>query len=657
MQDLALAAEALGLEAEGASGNYEALMKEPMPCIAHVVTEGFLQHFVVLYHVSRRTIVVGDPAKGVLTLSRRQFEEMWRSKVVLRIRSRSPMKSPEETSLASWIVDHMRGSSPWVVQTIFLGFVTTCLGLFAASSVQIVLDRLIPERRFTGIVTVALLLALIVTAKAVLGYVRQKFIVVAGRSIAERMAREFLQRLFRLPKEFFVRRRAGDITSRFGDAVKVQQAILRLLSAVFLDSFVLVGSLAILARLSIPLFLCTLCVIPLFVFLMLHHTRDISTRNHEVLGAYARVESAYIDALNGIDEILNKNGGEYFARSSMDRFSLFQRGLLDLGFVQARLSFIAELCANLLSFTLLATGSYLVASGSLKVGEMMAAFSLSAFAFPSVLRIVEASVQYNSASIAVQRMRDLVQSETERDAGHRAFVLPALLEIHDGTFSWNRGSTLLDGVSLALPRGTLTGLWGPSGSGKSTIAEIFMRKVPLTAGSLLVDGVPAEEFSLQWYRERIALVPQEPTVFHATLMENIVLGYSGVRTAELAGIVRSLQLEGFFDRFRDGPGTMVGEEGVQLSWGERQIVCLLRALVRNPDVLIVDEGLSGLDDGLADGVMGFLHGYARDHAVLMITHDRDVIAQADRAYMLSGGTVSPARTGPGTGVRIAPFGE
>ncbi|HTX99893.1 MAG TPA: peptidase domain-containing ABC transporter [Bacteroidota bacterium] len=640
MYDLLVAAQALGLNARGATGDYSALLKEHMPCIAHVITDGLLPHFVVLFRVRAKSVLVGDPGKGLLRISRDEFLAMWKSKVVLLLDPANPATMPPGESLSAWLASHMRGNGPWMTQTVFLGIMTTLLGLFSASSIQIVLDHLIPEKRLSAVVLASGLLGLVVASKAGLGYFRQKFITIAGRTIAERISSEFLNQIFHLPKEFFLRRRTGDITSRFGDAAKVQQALARVLSSAFLDVFVLAGSLALLAYYSTTMFWCTFAVIPVCLPLMLQTMRRVTDTNHEVLASYARVESGYIDALNGIDEILNKNCADHFSRTSGESFSRFQASVQGLGFLQAKLSFMAELCSGVLSFALLMFGSLLVIDGSLRIGQMMAAFSLSTFAFPSMLRLVEAGVVYNGAAIAIQRLRDICQTDREQGATGRSCPAAAGLEIRHGTFGWNRRTMLFDGVSFSLDRGTLTALWGPSGSGKSTLADILLRKIPLTSGTILVDGIAAEEFSLQSYREKIALVPQEPKIFHATILDNILLGSSGMPPVDLCGLVRNLGLDRFFERFPGGANAVPGENGLQLSWGERQIVALLRALVRKPEILIVDEGLTGLDAGLEEGVKNYLRRYSREHGVLLITHDRDTIAMADRVYVLSSGTMS-----------------
>ncbi len=642
MHDLLVAAEALGLDARGATGEFEDLATEHMPCIAHVISETFHHHFLVLYRVRPTSVIVGDPARGIYTLTREEFLAIWRSKVVLLLRSRAPVQCSQPQAVFRWIFSYVRGNGPWLSQAVFLGLICTVLGLCAATSVQIVLDRLIPQRNLPALIPVAVVLALVVTLKACLAFFRQRFILIMGRSMAERLSSSFLDQLFHLPKEFFDSRRKGDITSRLGDAARVQQAFVRVLAALFLDAFVLTGSLLVLAFLTLPIFLCTLVMVPPFAYVISRNARAITEGNHETLGAYAHVESGYIDALNGIDEILNKHAGFTFAQDGARLFSRFQENLLGLGFLQARLSLVAELWSGLLSFGILSFGAYLVIDGRMQLGQMMAAFSLSTLAFPSVIRLVDAGIAFNGAAIAMQRLRDILQAEREVESGRRHLGSVVEIAIRDGEFAWNRRSRLFSGVSLLLTRGVTTALWGPSGSGKSTLADIILRKRPLQSGRLLVNNEPAEAFTLRAYRDRVGVVPQEPVLYHGTILQNIYLGHPAVDGTAVCRILGDIGLDHFLDRFEGGSGAVIGEDGIRLSWGERQVIALLRALVREPDVLILDEAFSGLDAGLEKRITDYLRRYVKDHAVMLITHDPEKLASADLVYILRGGSTLTA---------------
>jgi ABC-type bacteriocin/lantibiotic exporter with double-glycine peptidase domain len=653
MHDLVRAAQELGLTARGAMGEYEDLARERMPCIAYVAPESGLAHFVVVFRIKPDRVLIGDPGRGLVRMPREEFLRAWTSKVVILFEPCGSLYNVVPRSTASWFAGHLKGNAPWIVQMLFLGLLATGLGLLAASSVQTILDTLIPARDGTGLVRMGVLLGAVVLGKAGLGFFRQRFIIVLGRRVTDRLAGEFLGHLFRLPKEFFIRRQTGDITSRLGDAVKVQQAVVRVLAALFLDLFVLAGSLALLAFFSAVLFWWTLALLPLVTALFLRSARDISARNRAALQAYADVESAYIDALNGIDDILTAHCGTRFARKATGKFTRFQERVVDLGFLQARLSFLAELSSNTLSFLILCVGAGLVMDGSLGAGAMMASFSLAAFAFPSVMRLVDAGITLNGALVAIGRLMDILDAPAESTGGSGRFVMSEGLSLRGCTYGWTGAKPLFGDVSLSLQKGSFTVLWGPNGSGKSTLADILARKLSPVSGALLVDGTPAGAVSLEEYRNHVVMVPQDVRMFQGTLRENIALGGLALDVLELQRLLRDLGLSRFAVRFERNWGTAVGERGVRLSGGERQIVGLLRALVRRPDVLIVDEALSGLDIATERRIVWYLRRYARDHAVLLITHDLERMRDADAVYLLTDGTLSVPLTPEDAATRIS----
>jgi len=198
---------------------------------------------------------------------------------------------------------------------------------------------------------------------------------------------------------------------------------------------------------------------------------------------------------------------------------------------------------------------------------------------------------------------------------------------------------LLDGVDLRLPRGRITALWGPSGAGKSTLVKILERKYPLTGGALLIDGVPAEEFELSDYRRNVASVPESVKIFRGTLADNVLLGRAGLDVPALERCLTRTGLQPFVEGFEAGLRTMVGEQWRRLSSGERQIVGLMRALIEEPAVLVLDEGMSAIDVRVASQVLDALRRYAEEHVVLLISHNLRTLREAEWIYVLDRGRI------------------
>jgi ABC-type bacteriocin/lantibiotic exporter with double-glycine peptidase domain len=196
---------------------------------------------------------------------------------------------------------------------------------------------------------------------------------------------------------------------------------------------------------------------------------------------------------------------------------------------------------------------------------------------------------------------------------------------------------------MSIERGAITALRGPSGAGKSTIVKVLQRSYPLSAGTLWVDAMPANDVRLDSYRAKVAVLRENTRIFNMPLAANITLGRPAIPTGRIEDHAVSLGFGDFLRRFEFGLATPLGEDARQLSTGERQVVGLLRALLGEPEVLIVDEGVNGVDGVLAPLVRDTLIEYAHEHAVLVISHEPRVLGLAHTVYSLRNARVELER--------------
>jgi len=634
------AAEALGFRARGVTGQYDDLRKEALPAIAHVVVDGRLHHYVVVYRMEAGRVLVGDPGKGLHWTPRAEFEAAWASRAVLLLAPAGPLTREPPQHWLRWIGAYFRREETWLYQSVFLGVVYTALGLLTSVFVQRLIDRLIPQHRTTAVLVTGGMLLGVQAVRAAVGFVRGRFMIELNRRVSVRVNEDFVTHLLHLPARFFETRKTGDITARMADTVKIQQAMLQVFGTSIIDAMVIVGSLLFLFQMAPQLAWVAAAGLPVYTALLLRATRRIKLEQADVMKGYAAAESSYIDTLGGMDEVRGFGAAPWYAGRNVALYTRFAQANERLGRTQVRLSLAAELAGGMGVMGALVWGAFLVIQGDMKLGSMMAAYSLLAGMLPAATRLVLSNVQLQGASVAATRLLDLLLVDTEADPGTRELELGSTLRIRGGGFAWPRGQALFRDVEMELAPGRLTALWGLSGSGKSTLVRLLERKHALTAGELQAGGVPADHFSLASWRRGVASVPETVKIFNGTLAENVLMGRPCADLAALAARVEETGLLPFFSRFEGGLLTLVGEEGRQLSSGERQVVGLLRALYDRPAVLVVDEGINAIDVETAALVFGTLAGYAREHAVLLISHNLRTLLRADRIYLLEDGRVA-----------------
>lgn len=639
LASLVEAATRLGLRARGATGTLDDLAGETLPCIAHVVNERRLFHFVVVYSIGKR-VAIGDPGLGRRSITRADFERIWVTRAVVLLEPTEALVSDRPPHWVAWLAGYCRADSSWLTQTVFLGLVYTALALATSVLIKGLVDSVIPSHDLRRVWIMGAALATAQCLRAGCGWLRQRFLTDVGARVSVRMTQDFLGHIFRLPASFFDSRSTGDITSRVADAVKIQGAILRAVGSTLTDVFLLGGSLTVVCFLAPALGWYAIGATVLYGAVLYPLTRPIRDQQGRAMQAYAAVESTYIDSLTGAHVVAAFTASSYFAHLNATLFATFQEHVRRLGLRQAAVAACAEVVGGILVTSMLVSSAVLVIHKELELGVLLAVYSLVATALPAIARLLETNVVVQGAAVASARLLDLLNAPPEVDDGRQSFRMEHGLSLRGVTHRWPNGPVVLHDVSLEIPRGEVTALLGSSGAGKSTLVTLLERRYAPTAGCVFVDALAAAQVTLDSFRRNVVVVPEAAKMFKGTLASNIELGRGPTPGAISAELIRTFQLEEFIGRFSLGLMTPIGEGGRHLSSGERQVVTLLRALLSRPAVLIVDEGLNAMDMELASLVLRLLRAYSRDHAVLLISHNPVLISWADRSYNLRNGRIT-----------------
>jgi ATP-binding cassette subfamily B protein len=259
-----------------------------------------------------------------------------------------------------------------------------------------------------------------------------------------------------------------------------------------------------------------------------------------------------------------------------------------------------------------------------------------------------------NAAASGDRLNEVLSSRETVPETSEAPVLPTPRQhivFRDVSFSYIPGRPVLREVDLEIKTGSTLCIVGPAGAGKSTLLSLLLRLYDPDSGSIEVDGADLRSFDLRSIRERFALVPDEPSIFDGSILDNIAMGRPGASRADLHEAARSSLVASFADRLPGGLGARVGEGGVMLSGGQRRRLAMARALVRQAPVLLMDEPTSGLDVEAEAQIMTEVRGASR--TVVVVTSSMYLTQHADQVVVLDDGSVveagEPAQLRQGAG--------
>jgi subfamily B ATP-binding cassette protein MsbA len=316
---------------------------------------------------------------------------------------------------------------------------------------------------------------------------------------------------------------------------------------------------------------------------------------------------------------------------------------IDLQRNQAAINNFFQLSAAITIFALIYIGFTFT---GLALGELgiflIAMFQLA----PRVSRLNSLVYTVEGATSHLFRTHEFLDEFDRRqeESGDRSVSQVSEIEFADVHFSYNEEEMVLQGISFQIEKGEFIAFVGQSGAGKSTIVSLLARMYDANRGEIRADGVPIEKYDLAEWRERIAVVRQQPFIFTDTLENNVTVGNRDATRAEIERVCEIAKVDEFVDDLPNGYDSQLGDDGVRLSGGQRQRVALARALLKDADFLVLDEATSDLDSNLEKEVQSAIESMDRDYGIVAIAHRLSTVKNADRIYTVESGEIIESGT-------------
>jgi ATP-binding cassette subfamily B protein len=632
---------AKALEAEGIHN----LKELSQPAILHVVMQGKLLHYVIYYgENSQGKLLIGDPAFGLQLYEKQALASIWNSRALLTLTPTGAFVKADviKKQRKAWISHLIKEDILLLTVASFLGIITAILGISTAIFSQKLIDNILPSKNIEKLILSLALVALLLIVRAGLVYLRSFFVITQGRDFNLRITESFYSSLLHLPKMFFDTRKVGELVARLNDTRRIQTVISFISGNMLIDFLALLVSLAFLFIYSWMIALVLLISIPLYFLAAYYFNKGILTAQREVMSSYALSESQYIDSIQGIAVIKNTNKEQFFEKLNKNVYSIYQQKSFVLGKISITFNTVSEVAGILILLIVFSLSSFLVLNKGYKVGELVAILSISGSVLPMITRLIVSSVQLQEARVAFERMFEFVSIKPEYESKQDQEKISNItgLRMHNLSFRFPGRKLLLKNVSLEVRKGEMVALMGESGNGKSTVIQLLQKFYKPESGHILVNDTNIESIDTHCWRRQLGVVPQDVKLFNGTVLFNILLSDSPEEGQEAIAFCKQTKLSQFFEALPQGYMTIVGEEGINLSGGQKQFLALARVLWRKPSVLLLDEFTSAMDKKTEKTVLDIIVGIKQSVCTLLVTHKSDIAQLADRVYSIQHSTLS-----------------
>ena len=636
-------ANKIGFTAEGCHADLNALIEHKQPVLLHVVIENQLQHYVICYEYdANKGFLIGDPGKGIYYLSSDALDKIWVSKscLTLEINESFVKEAISKTAKKDWFLNLIKEDYKLLWISVLLGVFVAGLGMAMSLFSQKLIDDILPSHNLKKLISGIALLTVLLLARVGIAVLREFFLLQQSKDFNNRINTDFFSSLLRLPKPFFDTRKIGELVARLNDTQRIQRVIKQLASNLVIDVLVAIISMIFLFTYSWKLGLIALFSVPIYFYIIHRSNKKIINSQKEVMQSYAFNESNYINTMQGIATIKNDNKQDVFNKTNEVVFANFQEKIFSLGKINITLSWQSGLASVFFLIGVLIYTSIQVFNKEIKLGELMAVLGIVSSLMPSIANLALIAIPINEAKIAFNRMYEFASIEKEKEEGQPINEINSIA-IQNLSFRFAGRSELFTNINITIEKGKLTAIVGESGSGKSTLGQILQRFYNFEKGNIIINNAfQLNEIELKSYRSLIGVIPQEVTIFNGNVVDNILLG--AVDTPEnVISFLAHFGFDVYFNQLPQGLATILGEEGINLSGGQKQIIALARVLYKKPQFLILDEATSAMDRNTENFSMNLIEKIKSHCAILFISHRLHTLKNsADTIYVLDNKTIT-----------------
>ncbi len=524
-----------------------------------------------------------------------------------------------------------------------LGMLVSALTTLATPYLVAIATNDIVAGNLGGLNIVVIVFAVISVVMWFGGYWQNLYLSYAGQDVIYRMRTELFDHLHRQSLSFYDTHKVGKLMSRVqNDVQQLQELVTQGILSLFASLLTLVGISAIMITMNWRLGLIMLTIMPVMVagvWIWQKYARKAFIR---VRTAIATVNSQLQEDIAGVRVVQSLSR----ENENMGQFDQVNKAHLDANVTAVKFEAVMMPLINILtgiSFAIvLIVGGFQVLDGAMEIGFLMGFLMYVQRFFDPILELSMQYTELQRAMASGARVFELLDIQPDIQDRPDAVDLPPIkgeITFQGVSFGYEPDKDVLHDINLTVKPGETVAIVGQTGSGKSSLVSLTDRFYEVEKGTVAVDGRDIRSVTQESLRRQIAIVPQDPILFTGTIEENIKYGKMNATHEEVVEVAKTVGAHGFISRLEKGYDAPVGQRGASLSAGQRQLVCLARAVIADPRILILDEATSNVDTHTERIMQRALRKLTEGRTCLTIAHRLSTVTGADRIIVLEQGRI------------------
>lgn len=693
-------AKELGFDTEALEGSFEELKDSiskgeiKFPFIARIISEFGFEHFVVVYSIDDDTVVIGDPAHVKITKEKvEDFREKWQEQILTLSPNKDFVRVNEVKGSFKKYFKFITRQKKMLSFIFVLSLIVTIVNISGIFVFQYVFSYATEETSvtcehdhehdhdhecddecedeepeededeflgkvgtafmsleekadiiFNNLATVCITVILLYLLRCLINIFRGYLLARTAKMVDVSLTTSYYDHLIDLPMDFYGNRKTGEYMSRFNDTSKIRDAISTTALTIMLDTVMAIACGAVLFRIDKILFCITLGILMLYAVVMYLFKKPIRNINHVLMENEAQVTSYLKESIDGI-ETIRSYGSEDSAKSKTKKlYNDFSDKNVKASTIYVTQESIVATIESIGIVLLLWIGAYLCGRNIITLADLIIFYYLISYFIDPVKNLINLQPELQTAAVAAERLNDIMDVEPESNSKQEIPAIKSDIQIQNIDFRYGYRELVLKDVSMSFKAGTKTAIVGETGCGKTTLVRLLMAFDKPETGSVTIGGTDLYAYSPVSIRNKIAYISQDIFMFSDSIYNNLKIGNEEISNEEIEDICRRCGIDSFIRDLPMGYDTVLEENGKNLSGGQKQRLAIARALLRKPDVLIMDEATSNLDVITEKSIQTMIDELSSDMTCIIIAHRLNTIKKCDNIYVMDNGHVAEEGT-------------
>ncbi len=567
------------------------------------------------------------------TLNKPKSGEVPQVNVWKGIKKLAPLMSGERVSLIVAFIAVLINSGLTIAAPILVGHT---------------IDHYVVTQQFHGIVVYSAILFTIYIGVLISGFIQTRIMGGVGQRILFRLRSSLFDRIQALPLAFFNQNKAGDLISRINnDTDKLNQFFSRSLIQFVANFFVIVGAGIAMLVVNTKLGLAALVPALLLLIFTRFTSAWIKRQNAKSLQSLGGLSAEIQESLENFRVIIAFNRRDYFRKRFTDVNEVNYKAAVSAGIANNTYIPVFSFVSNLGTLIVITYGLVLITHGSLTIGILVSYLAYVNRFYDPLRQMATIWSDLQTALAGWDRISQILDMRSNLQ------VIPdsheekpeKLMQFNDVSFRYEGGKDVIKHINFELERQKIYALVGPTGGGKSTTASLMARLYDPTEGTILLNGKDIRSYTPEKIADKIGFILQDPFLFSGTVKDNIVYGndaYAHLSNKKLAKLLKKEGLSKLLERFDQGLDTPVDTAASSISLGQKQLIAFIRAVLRHPELIILDEATANIDTVTEELLQDILDALPKETTIVVIAHRLNTIENADQILFINAGTITPA---------------